>query len=53
MEIIIIITIIYKEWTDLPEEEKKNLRNFHLQGSLILQGIMKMPQEENSIVINR
>ncbi|CAO3620810.1 unnamed protein product [Cunninghamella echinulata] len=41
-----------QEWNDLPDEEKKNLRNFHLQGSLILQGIMKMPQEQNSVIIN-
>ncbi|KAI8337966.1 armadillo-type protein [Chlamydoabsidia padenii] len=41
-----------ENWNNASEEEQNNLRNFHLQGSLILQGIMKMPEEQNSIVVN-
>ncbi|CAO3588938.1 unnamed protein product [Absidia cylindrospora] len=41
-----------ENWESLPEQEQNSLRNFHIQGSLILQGIMKMPEEQNSIVVN-
>ncbi|KAI8079723.1 armadillo-type protein [Halteromyces radiatus] len=39
-------------WNNLLSEEQDSLRNFHLQGSLILQGIMKMPAEQNAFVVN-
>ncbi|KAI8391327.1 armadillo-type protein [Radiomyces spectabilis] len=41
-----------EDWTNSPEEDKRNLRNFHLQGSLILQAIVKMPAEHNNLVIS-
>ncbi|OAD77681.1 hypothetical protein PHYBLDRAFT_108002, partial [Phycomyces blakesleeanus NRRL 1555(-)] len=39
----------YEDWMAASEEEKKNLRNFHMQGSLLLQSIMKMPAQYNAI----
>ncbi|KAI9008988.1 armadillo-type protein [Phycomyces nitens] len=39
----------YEDWMGASEEEKKNLRNFHMQGSLLLQSIMKMPAQYNAI----
>ncbi|KAG0164059.1 Nucleolar protein 9 [Apophysomyces sp. BC1034] len=42
-----------EDWNNASEEEKRDTRNFHLQGSLILQSMVKMAPEHNAIVTNR
>ncbi|KAK4511943.1 uncharacterized protein ATC70_003942 [Mucor velutinosus] len=42
----------YEQWNEASEDEKLDLYKFHLQGSLIVQGIMKMEADVNAIVTN-
>ncbi|KAI8067451.1 armadillo-type protein [Gongronella butleri] len=42
----------WEGWNAMTHDEKNNLRQFHIQGSLIVQAIMKMPADQNTIVIN-
>ncbi|KAI7869750.1 armadillo-type protein [Spinellus fusiger] len=39
----------FEDWEGATEEEKKNLSSFHMQGSLLLQSIVKMPSQYNAI----
>lgn len=41
-----------EQWNSASESEKRDLYSFHLQGSLIVQGLAKMEEKANSIVIN-
>ncbi|KAI8881502.1 ARM repeat-containing protein [Backusella circina FSU 941] len=41
-----------EQWNEASEDEKWDLYKFHLQGSLIVQGIMKMEPECNAIATN-
>ncbi|CEI92041.1 hypothetical protein RMCBS344292_06315 [Rhizopus microsporus] len=41
-----------KQWNESSEEDRRNLYKFHLQGSLIVQGIAKMESPANSILVN-
>ncbi|KAG0801718.1 hypothetical protein G6F17_002598 [Rhizopus arrhizus] len=41
-----------EEWKEASENEKRDLYRFHLQGSLIVQGIAKMKSDANSILVN-
>lgn len=41
-----------EQWNGATDNEKLDLYKFHLQGSLIVQGIMKMEAEVNAIVTN-
>ncbi|KAI8330392.1 armadillo-type protein [Choanephora cucurbitarum] len=41
-----------EQWNQASEHEKLDLYKIHLQGSLIVQGIMKMEPEANAIVTN-
>ncbi|CEP07225.1 hypothetical protein [Parasitella parasitica] len=42
----------FEQWNEASEDEKLDLYKFHLQGSLIVQGIMKMEADVNAIVTN-
>ncbi|GAB5586639.1 Nucleolar protein 9 [Umbelopsis nana] len=42
----------YQQWSHASDEEKNSLKKFHLQGSLIVQTLMKLPEEHNSIVVS-
>lgn len=44
---------IIQQWSHASDEEKNSLKKFHLQGSLIVQTLMKLPEEHNSIVVSR
>ncbi|KAI8380062.1 armadillo-type protein [Blakeslea trispora] len=41
-----------EQWNEASEHEKLDLYKIHLQGSLIVQGIMKMEPEANAMVTN-
>ncbi|CAM0141460.1 Nucleolar protein 9 [Umbelopsis sp. WA50703] len=42
----------YQQWIYASDEEKASLKKFHLQGSLIIQTLMKLPEEHNNIVVS-
>jgi nucleolar protein 9 len=42
----------YQQWSHASEEERNSLKNFHLQGSLIIQTLMKLPEDHNNIVVS-
>jgi nucleolar protein 9 len=42
-----------EQWNEASEDEKWDLYKFHLQGSLVVQGIMKMEPECNALATNR
>ncbi|GAA5804800.1 hypothetical protein HPULCUR_010308 [Helicostylum pulchrum] len=41
-----------EQWNEASQDEKLDLYKFHLQGSLIVQGIMKMEPDVNAAVVN-
>lgn len=41
-----------EQWNEATQDEKLDLYKFHLQGSLVVQGIMKMEPDVNAVVVN-
>ncbi|KAI8581582.1 hypothetical protein K450DRAFT_232018 [Umbelopsis ramanniana AG] len=42
----------YQQWIHATDEEKGSLKKFHMQGALIIQTLMKLPEEHNTIVVS-